>query len=106
MTVSLDRSRPPRKHVRVVGQSESRGREVRLRHRYHVKLKRWHLSAVACGALAALGGLAYVSNETDARRPDFAQTIYASMHIPNCTTARALGLAPAYRGGTRLPRAS
>ena len=39
--------------------------------------------------------LAYASDERDLT---FAQTIYASMHIPNCTTARALGLAPAYRG--------
>jgi Excalibur calcium-binding domain len=95
MTIALDTSRPPRQHVRIVGQSEPGGRKVRLRHGYYPRLNRWHLAALICSAFVALVGLAYASDERDLT---FAQTIYASMHIPNCTTARALGLAPAYRG--------
>ena len=98
MRAFLDTLCPPRQHVHIVGQSEPRGREVRLRNRYHVKRKRWHLPTLACSAFAAFGGLAYFSIDTDARGLDFASTIYASMNIPNCITARALGLAPAYRG--------
>jgi hypothetical protein len=98
MTPSLDKSRPPRRHVRIFGQSQPRGRKVWWRYGYHLSLKHWHLPVLACTAFAALGGLAYAFNERDARGLDFASTIYASMHIPNCTTARALGLAPAYRG--------
>jgi hypothetical protein len=98
MTPFLHTPCPPQRHVRIVGQSQPPGGEVRLRHGYQLSLKRWHLPVLACSAFAALGGLAYALNERDARGLDFASTIYASMHIPNCTTARALGLAPAYRG--------
>jgi Excalibur calcium-binding domain len=97
MTRLLDPSRPPRKHLHIVGVTELPDRVRRFRRLSFGRTVKGQHWLVLSGLLAILGVAAYVLLKPGSV-DTIAPTVLASTPIPNCATARALGLAPAYRG--------
>jgi Excalibur calcium-binding domain len=119
MTIALDSSRPPRKHLRLVSIGKpNRVLTFRDGHRRSAMVRR-HAWAFLCAALAMAGILGLMAGgwaesgwtimstvhddaPTFRDAPSFpvhaSMPSRQSMHIRNCAEARALGLAPIYRG--------
>jgi hypothetical protein len=99
MTVLLDISRPPRRHVQIAGISEPASVVVSIgrgkRRMLNIRLYRL---ALFIAVLGAFGAVAYLSPKFSGLDLSITPDVHAHSDIPNCSTARALGLAPAYRG--------
>jgi Excalibur calcium-binding domain len=94
-----DTSRLPRRHLRIAGLANASTVVVPFRKRkWRTQRLRQHRGTLLLIAAAAIGGFVYVGAQLVGDPTSAKPAFYASLPIPNCATARALGLAPAYRG--------
>src|SRR5687768_16751488 len=99
MRISLDRSRPPKRHLRIAGlpRPETRVLPFRRANKRVWKSNRFG-PALLITLLVCFVVVAYVSRNLSAVSGSNTSSLHALTPLPNCATARALGLAPAYRG--------